>query len=335
MLGVPALQGMVQRLRVNAGEHLADDGATGHRVVTVAVATAKACPRLLAQVFGPQADGLVAAHPAQGGARGDGQHRGQGMAASLAAARVGDVGKEVRQRHHLFGSQHEVRGSMTVVGIEYGTRQAGLGLGVQRADKNALGGARIKAVARAGAPIAAGVTHIAPVGGAVDGAVKTPRIDEGLQQQQRVTETLRPVPHQAAFAQGQHAGGEVRDMVLGQDQKPAVVGDQVQAVVLVAKLPADPGVTRRALPGRGREAQQGQPLPVPGSDIPQRVADLRQRPQVVMRLHQGLETPLFVRSNGLQDDFSQVQTPGLGQMDVERLYTLLARHCPESRATPC
>ncbi len=112
---------------------------------------------------------------------------------------------------------------MTVLGIEYGTRQAGLGLGVQRADENALGGARLGAVARAGAAKAAGVAHIAPVGGAVDACLKAPRIDEGLQQQQRVTETLPPVPHQAAFAQGQHPGGEVRDRVLRQDQKPAVV----------------------------------------------------------------------------------------------------------------
>jgi hypothetical protein len=257
MLEVPALQGVVQLLRVNAGKHLADDGATGHRVVAIAVATAKACPRLLAQVFGPQADGLVAAHPAQGCARGDGQHRGQGVAPSLAAARVGDVGKKRGQRDHLFGAQHDVRGSMTVLGVEDGTRQTGLGLSVQGADKNALGGARIKAVAASGAPIAAAVAHIAPVGGAVDGAVKTPRIDKGLQQQQRVTEALLPVPRHAPLAQGQHPRGEVRDVVPGQDQKPAVVGDQVQAVVLVAEIPPDPGVTRCALPGSGGKTQQG------------------------------------------------------------------------------
>ena len=88
-------------------------------------------------------------------------------------------------------------------------------------------------------------------------------------------------------------------MVLGQDQKPAVVGDEVQAIVLVAKTPPDPGVTCRALPGRGGEAQQGQPLAMPGGDIPQGVADLRQCSQVVMRLHQRLEAPLFGRRHGL------------------------------------
>jgi len=188
-----------------------------------------------------------------------------------------------------------------------------LGLRVQGAEKDALGGGRLGAVAGAGAPIAAGLAHITPVGGVVDRAVKTPRIDEGLQQQQRVTEMRLPVAHQAALAQGQHPGGEVRDVVLGQDQKSAVVGDQVQAVVLVAEIPSDPGVTRRALPGRRGEARQGQPLPVPGGDIPQGVADLRQRPEVVTGCHQGLEAVLLIRSNGLKDDLSEVQAPGLGQ----------------------
>ncbi len=58
-------------------------------------------------------------------------------------------------------------------------------------------------------------------------------------------------------------------MMFGQDQKATVVGDQVQPIVVMAKIPADPGVTHGALPGRRREAQQRQPLAVPGGDIPQ------------------------------------------------------------------
>ncbi len=96
-----------------------------------------------------------------------------------------------------------------------------------------------------------------PGGGLVEGAAKTLRIDEGLQQQQRVAETLPPIPRQAAFAQSQHPGGEVRDVVLGQDRKPTVVGDEVQAIILVAKVPPDPGATRRALPGRSGKTLQG------------------------------------------------------------------------------
>jgi hypothetical protein len=45
VLDVPARQGAAQRDRVDAGEDLADHRATGDRVVTVAVAAAKARPR--------------------------------------------------------------------------------------------------------------------------------------------------------------------------------------------------------------------------------------------------------------------------------------------------
>ena len=53
VLEVPALQGAVQGVGVDADEHLADDGAAGDLVATVAVAAAKARPRLLAQVLRP------------------------------------------------------------------------------------------------------------------------------------------------------------------------------------------------------------------------------------------------------------------------------------------
>ncbi len=38
-------------------------------------------------------------------------------------------------------------------------------------------------------------------------------------------------------------------MMFGQDQKPAIVGAQLQTILMVAKIPADPGVARGTLPG--------------------------------------------------------------------------------------
>ena len=64
--------------------------------------------------------------------------------------------------------------------------------------------------------------------------------------------------------------------MLGQDQKAGIVGDQVQAVVLEAKVPTDPVVTGRTLPGRGAKAQQRKPLAAPSGYIPQGMADLGQ-----------------------------------------------------------
>jgi hypothetical protein len=235
--------------------------------VAVAVTAAKARPRLLAEVLGPLAEGFVAAHPAEGRTR------------RWPAPRARDVGKKVGESTHLFGAQQDLLGSMTIVGAEYRTRQ--VGWGVQRTGKDALGGVRLGAVAL-GCGESRGCRPPHASCGPVERAVEATRIDEGLQQQQWVAETLPPVPCQAAFAQGQHAGGEVRVVVLGQDQKATVVGDQMQKIILVAKSPPDPGVTRRALPDRGGEAHKGQPLPLPGGDIPQGMAGLRQRPEVVM-----------------------------------------------------
>ena len=54
-----------------------------------------------------------------------------------------------------------------------------------------------------------------------------------------------------------------------------------------------------------------------------------------MGLHQGLEALLLGRGDGLEDDLAKVHARGLGQGDVEGLYTLLPGRCTESRATPC
>ena len=99
--------------------------------------------------------------------------------------------------------------------------------------------------------------------------VEMARIDEGFQQQQGVAEVLHPIVPQAPFAQRQYAGGQIRSMPIGQDQKAAVVGDQVQPIILMAEIPADPAITGPALPGRSGKAQQGEPLAAPGGHIPQ------------------------------------------------------------------
>ena len=92
-------------------------------------------------------------------------------------------------------------------------------------------------------------------------------------------------------------------MPIGQDQKTAVIGQQVQAVILMAKIPADPPIPGRALPGRSGKAQQGHPLLSKGGDIPQGFANLGQSTQVMMLLHQLLKTLLFKCNDGPDKDF--------------------------------
>jgi len=124
-------------------------------------------------------------------------------------------------------------------------------------------------------------------------------------------------------------------MVLGQDQKAAVIGDQVQTVVLMAEIPANPPIPRGALPGRGGKAQQGQPLVAPSRHIPQRVADLRQRSQVMMGLQQRLKTRLVGARYGLKGDLAKVQAQHLGPLDVSALNTLAPGNCPERGKATC
>jgi len=151
--------------------------------------------------------------------------------------------------------------------------------------------------------------------------VEITRIDEGFQQPQGMTETLRPIPWQPAFTQRQNARGQVRRAVLRQDQKAGVVGDQVQAVVLVAKIPADPAVTGSALPSRGANAQHPQPPLLPGGHIPEGLAYLGQRAEIVMGIQKRSKACFLARNHRAQNDLAKVQAQGLAATDVAVLYT--------------
>ena len=123
-VGVEALQGAVELVGVDAHEHVADDVLAGHLAAPGAVPAAEPLAGARGQVLGPLRHGLVAARAAQGGAGGDGEHHGQRVAASLAAAGVVDVGEEVGQGTHGVGGDHGLGASVSVVGAERGPRQA-------------------------------------------------------------------------------------------------------------------------------------------------------------------------------------------------------------------
>ena len=98
-------------------------------------------------------------------------------------------------------------------------------------------------------------------------------------------------------------------MPFGQNQKATVVGDQLQAVILVAEIPTNPLIPHRAFPGRRRKTQQGNPFsPIVGS-IPKRFADLANCSEIVMGVQQLLETPLLVLPDRANPDLSKLQVP--------------------------
>jgi hypothetical protein len=73
---------------------------------------------------------------------------------------------------------------------------------------------------------ALGVAHIDPVGRFVDGSPEPPRVYKGLEQHDRMAENGLPIGRHSLLAQGENAGGQIRKMAVGQDQKTAVVGHQ-------------------------------------------------------------------------------------------------------------
>ena len=323
--GVEAPQGAVELVGVDAYQNVADDVFAGHLVAAAAVPATEPLAGARRQVGGPFGHGLVAARAAQRGAGGDGEHDGQRMAPALAAARVVDVGEVVGQGTHGVGGDHGLQASVAVDGVECGPGQARPRGGDQGADEDQLRRGRGGAVAAAQATEAARAPDAGPVRGAVHRAAEARRIDEGLQQHERVAEARRPVRRQPPFAQRQHPRAQIRHAPARQDQEAAIVGEQVLAVVLRAKVPTDPAVAGAALQRRRREADQRHPPVAPARGVPQRFADLRRRPQVVVRRHQLPITPFRRRRHRLHGNLAQLHSAPGSASNCGRFYTGSAR----------
>lgn len=186
----------------------------------------------------------------------------------------------------------------------------GAGMVVKRFDEHFFGGLCGIAVTLTGAPIAAGKPQIHPVSGPIDSARKALRVNEGLQEKQPMAKMFLPIQSQPSLAQRENLRAEIPMMPTGQDQKPAVVGNEFEPVIIVlmVKIPADPSIAHRAFPGGGRKAQQRHPLLVISGHVPHSLTDLWQIPQVVMFGHQAPIKRLFVPLNRTHSDVMEVQT---------------------------
>jgi len=69
---VPALQGMVEMNRIDANQHITNDGEAGYDITPVFISAAKTLPSFLTKAFGPVRYGQISTHPAQGGSGGKG-----------------------------------------------------------------------------------------------------------------------------------------------------------------------------------------------------------------------------------------------------------------------
>src|SRR5579863_10275459 len=96
--------------------------------------------------------------------------------------------------------------------------------------------------------------------GAVAGPTKALGVDQGFCQQEPMAVRGLPIGTEASEIQGSDPRGEILKMGVGQDEKAAVVGDELKALILQEWGPADKTVGRPALEGRRRPAKQGKPL---------------------------------------------------------------------------
>ena len=73
---IPALQGVIEVLGIDADKNIADDIEARHLVALVAVTAAKTASGILAEIVRPLPYGFITAHSAENGGGGDGKDRG-------------------------------------------------------------------------------------------------------------------------------------------------------------------------------------------------------------------------------------------------------------------
>jgi hypothetical protein len=83
-------------------------------------------------------------------------------------------------------------------------------------------------------------------------------------------------------------------MILWKDQETAIIGQQVQAIILMAQVPSNPPVPCCTLPGWGGKAQKSDPFIMPACEVPKGFADLGEETQIMMLLHLLLKMSLFI-----------------------------------------
>src|SRR5664280_725118 len=105
---------------------------------------------------------------------------------------------------------------------------------------------------------AGSLTHPNPVGRLVTRTPESVRLHEGFQQVNGVVVALLPVGSDAPGNLRQNMAGQMLNANPGQDQKTAVVGDELQARSTLLGRPTDPLVSASALPGGSAKEQAGQ-----------------------------------------------------------------------------
>ena len=106
-----------------------------------------------------------------------------------------------------------------------------------------------------------------------------------------------PIRRQPGQREPENAGGEIGHPFAGQQQKAAVIRDQIEPLPLQRRRPANPAIAAGTFEcGRG-PAHEGQPQAIYFGNVAETAPHQGREPQVVVRAHQPVPLAPFVRTD--------------------------------------
>jgi hypothetical protein len=100
-----------------------------------------------------------------------------------------------------------------------------------------------------------GFAHAYPIGGPIAGPLETLGIDEGFKEIEGVPIDFLPVSGDPSGHLRQQIGGKMRDADTGQQEKPGVVGQQMEIIAPCLAIPSNVAVPASYVP-RGRRPRK-------------------------------------------------------------------------------
>lgn len=301
-------------------EHPAERGLAGRRTPAVGIAAHPEGPALRrGQTAGEAFQILLSAGAARQIGGGGEAQEGEERVATEPPAVIGHLAKPGTQRGefgHFQGAAHRhLRLDGGQRRLELGGLQVAAGPGGQFPRKEPFGFAVVFVEVAPTAAMALGAAQLRPAAGPIHGALKTIRIDKGLDDEHRVFVARLPVGAEARQHPAQRGGAEIGRRALGQEEKTHVVRHEREAPPPLLIAPADPGIAGPQVQGGRREDEHRHPLALRvGHRVVHLLAHRLNASEVVVLLQKRLRSlPLFGGIEPLNLQRAKQNLPVFGQ----------------------
>lgn len=227
------------------------------------------------------------------------------MAGARAAACIGELGKHIDHAREGGHGEAVAQRRRALGGGEGGGQrlggERGAGRGLERLHPHFLGPVVFLIIVAARAGPAGAATERLPVRGLVPGAAIQRGIDKGLDEVHRVAMHAGEVGAQARGGETEQPAREIGAADVRQEEKAAVLGDEVATAFALFARPAQPLVAHAQVQARTAVTEQRQPLAVLiHGDVAQHGADERRVVQVMVLLDQFVPARQFGRVHQLK-----------------------------------